>query len=114
MLNSSFPHHPCTITLIDSFSYIEVYVKSPPAVGKKLCRMICDQLLDGIKAASEVLHYNNDTPQVSIFCPCTQSTEKQHLAEINTGWILDLFVCKQEFGVKEVPSPSRVWLRKFK
>ena len=88
-----FPNHPCTITLIDSFSYIEVYVNSPPTVAKKICGTIRNHLQSGIKAACDVLHYNNDAPKLSIFCPCAHSREKLHLAEINDGYtVLDLFV----------------------
>ena len=105
-----FPNHPCTITLIDSFSYIEVYVDSPPAVSKKLCPTIHDQLLEGIRAACEVLHYNNDSPIVSIFCPCTKSTEQTHLAEINKD---GYWTCFLQAGVWGDLSPqSTVWLGK--
>ena len=105
-----FPGRPCTITLIDSFSYIEVYIKSPPAIGKELCPIIRDQLLDGIQAACNVLHYNNDTPQVSIFCPCALSTEKLHLAEIDSS---GYWICMSKNDVwGELPSQSRVWSQK--
>ena len=104
-----FPSHPCTVTLIDSFSYIEVHVDSPPAVSKKLCPTIRDQLLEGIRAACEILHYNNDSPIVSIFCPCTKSTEQTHLAEINNGY----WTCFLQAGVWGDLSPqSTVWLGK--
>ena len=102
-----FPGRPCTITLIDSFSYIEVYIKSPPAIGKELCPTIRDHLLDGIQAACNVLHYNNDTPQVSIFCPCALNTEKLHLAEIDSS---GYWICMSKNDVwGELPSQSRVW-----
>ena len=102
-----FPGRPCTITLIDSFSYIEVYIKSPPAIGKELCPTIRDQLLDGIQAACNVLHYNNDTPQVSIFCPCALSTVKLHLAEIDSS---GYWICMSKNDVwGELPPQSRVW-----
>ena len=99
------PNHLCTITLIDSFSYIEVYVNSP-AVSKKLCPTILHQLLEGIRAACEVLHYN-DSPIVSIFCPCTKSTEQTHLAEINNGY----WSCFLQADVSGDLSPQiKVWL----
>ena len=106
-----FPKYPCSITLIDSFSYIEVYVCAPPDFGKKLCPMIQGQLLDGIKSACNVLHYNNDTPQISIFCPCKKFRERVHLAEINkeTG----CWICSHQAGVGgELTPHSRVWLHK--
>ena len=94
-----FPKYPCSITLIDSFSYIEVYVSAPPDFGKKLCPMIRDQLLHGIETVCDMLHYNNDTPQISIFCPCKKFRERVHLAEINeeTG----CWICSYQAGVGE-------------
>ena len=103
-----FPGRPCTITLIDSFSYIEVYIQSLPAVGKELCPTIRNQLLNGIQAACDVLHYNNDTPQVSIFCPCALSAEKLHLAEIDSS---GYWICLSKDGVwGELPPQDKVWL----
>ena len=102
-----FPNQPCTITLIDSFSYIEVYVNSPPAVSKKLCPTIRDQLLEAIRAACEVLHYNNDSPIVSIFCPCSKSTEQTHLAEINDGY-WTCFLQADVWG--DLSSQTKIWL----
>ena len=103
-----FPGRPCTITLIDSFSYIEVYIKSPPAVGKELCPIIRDQLLDGVTAACDVLHYCDDTPHVSIFCPCALSAEKLHLAEVDSSGYWICFSNDDVWG--ELPPQSRVWL----
>ena len=107
-----FPNHPYTITLIDSFSYIEVYVNSPPAVGKKICGTIRNNLLSGIKAACDVLHYNNDAPKLSIFCPCAHSREKVHLAEINDN---EYWICLLQADVwGELSQQSRVWFENGK
>ena len=58
----------CSVTLLDSFSQIEVYIKAPPIV-KIHCPMIKRNLLDGIEAACKALHYNNDHPVTNISCP---------------------------------------------
>ena len=104
-----FPSHPCTITLIDSFSYVEVYVNSPPSVSKKLCPTIREQLLEGIRSACEVLHYNNDAPLVSIFCSCIKSTEQTHLAEINDEY-WSCFLQADVWG--DLSPQTKVWLGK--
>ena len=104
------PKNPCTITLIDSFSYIEVYVNTPPTLGSKLCPQIRCHLLNGIKAASDVLHYNNDAPQLSIFCSCQISDREQHIAEINED---GYWICSLQAGIWSELSPQhRVWLNK--
>ena len=101
------PNCPCTITLIDSFSYIEVYVKAHTSFGKKLCPKIRNELLNGIKAACDVLHYNNDTPQISIFCPCPKSSDKVHLAEVNKD---GCWICLSQASVwGDLTPKSLVW-----
>ena len=105
-----FPDHPCTVTLIDSFSYVEVYPNAPSDVCKKICGTIRHHLLKGIDAACEVLHYNNDTPKLSIFCPCSRSAGNVHLAEINRdGYWLCLFQA-DVWGA--LSSQNKVWLEK--
>ena len=104
------PENPCTVTLIDSFSYIEVYVNTPPTLCNKLCPQIRYHLLDGIKAACIVLHYNNDSPRLSVFCPCQISSSKRHIAEINKD---GYWICSLQAGVwSELSLQHRVWLNK--
>ena len=104
------PKHTCTVTLIDSFSYIEGYVNAPPTIGSKLGPQIRYDLLNGIKAACDVLHYNNDSPQISIFCPCQNIDSKLHIAEINDD---GYWTCSLQAGIWNELSPQhRVWLNK--
>ena len=58
-----------SVTLVDSFSQIEVYVKAPPLACDNHCPMIKRNILDGIEAACKALHYNNDHPVAYISCP---------------------------------------------
>ena len=71
-----FPKSPCSITLIDSFSYIEVHVKAHSPVCKELCPVIRKCIICGIELASKSLHYNNDHPEIAIFCPHLPSSEQ--------------------------------------
>ena len=87
-----YPKRPCSITLIDSFSYIEVHVKAPLPVCKGLCPLIRKCIISGIELASDSLHYNNDHPEIAIFCPHVVSSEqganksifKKHYAEVDS------------------------------
>ena len=88
-----FPKSPCSITLIDSFSYIEVHVEAHPPVCKELCPVIRKSIICGIELASKSLHYNNDHPEIAIFCPHTPSSEQaaskstersRHYAEVDS------------------------------
>ena len=84
-----YPKRPCSITLIDSFSFIEVHVKAPLPVCKGLCPLIRKCIISGIELASDSLHYNNGHPEIAIFCPHVVSSEqggifKKHYAEVDS------------------------------
>ena len=88
-----FPKSPCSITLIDSFSYIEVHVKAHLPVCKELCPVIRESIICGIELASKSLHYNNDHPEIAIFCPHILLSEQaaskrtklnRHYAEVDS------------------------------
>ena len=106
------PKHPCTVALIDSFSYIEVYIDVPFPLRKKLCLSIRNEILISIKSSCDMLHYNNDTPETAIFCPCKKSTgsiRKLHLADLSER--KDYWICSQEARVYgKLSDEHRIWL----
>ena len=69
------PNSPCYVTLIDSFSYIEVHVKAPTKAYREACPTIQKSIVSGIEAACTKLHYSNDRPSLAIFCPHTTDDE---------------------------------------
>ena len=105
------PKHPCTVALIDSFSYIEVYIDIPFRLRNEVCPTIRNEILNSIKLSCQVLHYNDDTPKTGIFCPCKKSTgSKLHLADLSKRkdyyWI-----CSQEARVYgKLSDEHRIWL----
>ncbi|XP_064400920.1 uncharacterized protein LOC135347044 isoform X3 [Halichondria panicea] len=102
------PNRPCVISLLDSFSRMEVYVEAPPPLRKVLCPMVCSQLMESIKAACVVLNYNNDTPKAAIVCPCKKSGNKLHVADVSVDgyWMCSLHA--REWG--ELSDQHRIWL----
>ena len=80
------PNHSASVTLIDSFSCIEVHIKARPQVCQRVCPEVRRSIMEGVNNASDALHYNNDKPLVSFFCPHDGSPEntqsKLHFAEI--------------------------------
>ena len=80
------PNHPASVTLIDSFSRIEVHLKARPQVCSKVCPEVRRSIMEGVNNASIALHYNNDEPIASFFCPHDGSPESSqsslHFAEI--------------------------------
>ena len=106
------PNHTCIITLIDSFSLIEVHIQGPKQVNfSKLCPEIQEQVLKGIGEACNALHYSNDSPpEVGIFCPCIERARhlKKHVAvvdQINGFWS-----CSIQEGVwGTLSSKHKVW-----
>ncbi|XP_064394910.1 uncharacterized protein LOC135342168 isoform X2 [Halichondria panicea] len=104
------PKHPYTVALIDSFSYIEVYIDVPFPLRNEICTTIRNEILSSIKLSCQALHYNNDTPETGIFCPCKKSTgSKLHLADLSEQ--KDYWICSQEARVYgKLSDEHRIWL----
>lgn len=96
---------PCTITLIDSNSCIEVHVDiSAPAPMSECAKHFPElrqSIVNGIKAACVVLHYHATEPEVAIYCPHTSDSSrssskhdvKRHTAKLTKDkkyWRCDL------------------------
>ena len=66
------PKPSCLVTLIDAFYFFEVHIaaKTKASVCQEACPTIRKEILAGIEAASEKLHYSNDHPEVAVFCSC--------------------------------------------
>ena len=65
------PDSSCRVTLIDSFSYIEVHVSLE---NNEVCSTIRNHILEGIRASCQTLRYSAEKPQSAFFCPCTLSS----------------------------------------
>ncbi len=65
------PNSPQAVTLIDSITYIEIYVESNEA---SVCSEVRCNILQGVKSACKALHYNNEEPELAFLCP--DSTHK--------------------------------------
>ena len=105
------PKEPGSVTLIDSFSCIEVHVKARPRVLPNVCPLVRASVLEGVDAASDALHYNNDKPVISIFCPHEGATQqgKRHFADIHVS--TKLWRCSEDFDLDGDLKPSHtVWL----
>ncbi len=86
------PREPCTVTIIDSFSYIEVHVSSKPKNYPRVLPLIRESIVDGIKAANQKLRYascDDNRPRLTFFCPCDQEVSanppQRHLGELKEG-----------------------------
>ena len=105
------PNSPGSVTLIDSFSYVEAHVKALPKVCQKMCSVVRQSILDGIDAASNALHYNNDKPVISIFCPHEGETlaSERHYAVVYTDSML--WCCSKNIDLGGDLKPSdAIWL----
>ena len=109
------PNLPCTVALIDSFSYLEVYIDVLFALRKQVCPTIRNEILISIKSSCEMLHYNNDIPKTAIFCPCskksTGSIRKLHLADVSERNGCKFWKCSLQTRVwGELSDEDRIWL----
>ena len=67
---------PYNVTLIDSITYIEVYVvpSSPKiSVTPRVCYLVKSSMRSGIQSACETLHYDNEETELAFLCPHTPS-----------------------------------------
>ena len=65
----SYPKSACIVTLIDSFSYIEVHIKASPSVCCRVCPLVRDDILLAIDASCRALRYTSNLPELAFFCP---------------------------------------------
>ena len=69
---------PCSVILIDTNSYIELYVKitasAPDGECAKLLATIKRSIFGGISAACRVLNYKRTRPEIAFFCPHLHSS----------------------------------------
>ena len=108
------PKLPCTVTLIHSFLYIEVYINVLFSLIKELCPKIRKEILRSIKSVCELLYYNDVIPETAIFCPCKKSTgntHKLHLADVIERNDQTFWMCSLQARVwGELSDKDRLWL----
>ena len=100
--------HPGTITLIESFKYIEVHLSEAAACKKDNPTLIKHAVIESIRKATLALHYNYSKPEIGFGCPC-ETTSGFHLAEIGED---SLWICSKK---KEKCGPlfscHKTWLK---
>ena len=76
---------PCSVTLIDSNSIIEVYVKlaagAVPNECSALLNVIKNVILSGIDAACIALNYKQTKPEFTFYCPHTSPSSQTSRAD---------------------------------
>ena len=78
------PDKTVCVELVDSFAFFEVHVKAPETKYTKICPMIREAIFSGLKAAADVLRYNNSTPVPAFLCKCSSPP---HTATPDDGYL---------------------------
>ena len=137
----SLPNEPFCVTLIDSFSYFEVYARAdksnksrelPESI--KLYQRVCPEIIKEIQTAIEesctVLRCTNQQPVTAFFCPhkhslCTEwceyilfkmgmATPDRHIATPYKSSDSNSMKCEQEDGFSpQLDASHNVWLTKY-
>ena len=107
----------CFVTLVDSITHIEVYVKARKIVCKDLCPKIKEDISKGIRVSQEALHYSIDTPEFCFFCPCiygdrAQAAVRSHHAEINVDYCIWNCSEKPDEYDGELENKHLIWFEK--
>ena len=93
---------PGSVTLIDTFNYFEVHVKTAPTACNKLCSLVSQAIFAGVKKATLVLGYNNSIPSKALLCPC--KFKEPHFATFGDG----LWICSQDREVYGELTPRQL------
>ena len=75
------PNYPGLVTLIDSITYIEVYVES--SISNLIYSEIRRKILSGIKYACKALHYDEEEPEIAFMCPHSFEDKSLEAEDIN-------------------------------
>ena len=97
------PDKTVCVALVDSFAFFEVHVKAPETKYPKICPMIREAIFSGLKAAADVLRYNNSTPVPAFLCKCSSPP---HTATPDDGYL----VCTKCTEYGPLTKQYTIWL----
>ena len=97
------PDKTVCVALVDSFAFFEVHVKAPETKYPKICPMIREAIFSGLKAAADVLRYNNTTPVPAFLCECSSPP---HTATPDDGYL----VCTKCTEYGPLTKQYTIWL----
>ena len=78
------PNCACDVTLIDSFSYLEVHINGDPSVCCRVCPLVRSEILLGIVASCRALRYDSNLVDFAFFCPHNDSSSTDHVSDGHT------------------------------
>ena len=97
------PDKTVCVALVDSFAFFEVHVKAPETKYPKICPMIREAIFSGLKAAADVLRYNNTTPVPAFLCKCSSPP---HTATPDDGYL----ACTKCTEYRPLTKQYTIWL----
>ena len=109
------PNHPGLVTLIDSLTYVEVYVDS--TISDQIYTEVRRNVLSGIQNACKPLNYDKEEPELAFLCPhyeeeCLEvnsSTKHSHHPAVilaSSGWMR----CTKSEKCYRLESCHKMWL----
>ena len=101
------PGRPVTVTLIDSFSYLEVHITAPDCMYTKFCPEVRKSIFLGLEKAAQAFHYNESEPQVAFFCNCSSPS---HAATPYIHGQDRYLVCTKTSNYTTLENKHSIWL----
>ena len=100
------PDYPGSITLINSLTFLEVHL-NPSTYLPKLCPIVQEVLLTGLKKADSILRYSDSKPQLSFICPCQK--ENIHPAILSVDH--NTLICSRDSEIHHgLGKTEMIWL----
>ena len=103
------PDTPVTVVLVDSFNFLEVHVKAPETEYDSVCPRIREAIFSGLKAAADVLRYNNSTPVPAFLCKCS-SPPHTAIPDVKGCYLM----CTKCAEYEPLTQQNRIWLDQLK
>ena len=103
------PDTPVSVVLVDSFAFLEVHVKAPETEYDSVCPRIREAIFSGLKAAADVLRYNNSTPVPAFLCKCS-SPPHTAIPDVKGCYLM----CTKCTAHGPLTQQHRIWLDQFK
>ena len=109
---------PCTVTVLDSNSFIEVYAKVSVQATALHCARILPivkgSIFSGIAAACRALKYKETYPEIGFICPhheaSSDSTEKTKLHSASVGHQNEFWCCDDDTSISGLlQSRHHIW-----
>ena len=99
-----------SVVLIDSIKFLEIHVRASPNVTYKMCPLIRETIMSGLKEAHKSLHYDLAVAKEGLLCSGECGNEDAHLATLDDE--KESWKCSENASIgDDVDLRQAIWFR---